>query len=253
MTANGKFNEWALHAYVDNEISCEQRSEIEAMLQGDPDAARLVDDWRHQREVLKQTYDGVLLEPLPASLTATLNRGGRPAWRPYLAMAAAVALVMLGGVAGWFAALQSMQAQARSFAERAIVAHEIYAVEVRHPVEVTAAEKDHLQAWLSKRVGVSFTAPDLTTHGYQLLGGRLAMADDRPAAQLMYEDKNRNRITIFLASLPDDRETSVHVEQKGKLVACYWRDGHLAFAVAGEIELEPMMKLTNEIYDQFET
>ena len=173
-------------------------------------------------------------------------------WATVAIAVVAVVVIVAGGVAGWFAALENTRTEAETFADRAIVAHEVYAVEVRHPVEVTATEKDHLQAWLSKRIGVDFRAPDLSKEGYTLLGGRLVMTEDRPAAQLMYEDSRRNRITIFLASLPDDRETSVHVEEKGKLLACYWRDGHLAFAVAGEMALESMMKLTNEIYEQFE-
>ena len=68
----------------------------------------------------------------------------------------------------------------------------------------------------------------------------------------MYEDGRRNRITIYLMTQDKEGETAVHVEEKGPLIACYWLDGKLAFVVAGEMDLDPMMKLTNIIYEKFE-
>jgi anti-sigma factor RsiW len=248
----GKIDDWALHAYVDNEVSGEQRAEIEALLQSDSELAKRVEDWRRQRELLKQAYDGALTETLPRSLTATLRSGGGLIARPYMAMAAALAMLLLGGLCGWFLAIETERSHVADFANRALTAHAVYAVEVRHPVEVRANEKDHLQNWLSKRVGTAFNVPDLTAQGYTLLGGRLLAAGDRPAALLMYEDAQSNRITIFLSAAAEESETALYVEQRGNLTACYWRDGKLDFAVAGEMPREPMMKLAEAVYDAFE-
>ena len=252
MTMN-RIDEWALHAYVDNEVSAEQRAEIEQHLRADPELAQKVEAWRRQRELLKQTYDGVLGETLPPSLAATLRTGGSLAARPYLAMAAAIALLLLGGLAGWFMALQPERLDAADIARDALFAHQVYAAEVRHPVEVKADEKAHLQAWLSKRVGTPFTVPDLTLEGYTLLGGRLLALGGKPAALLMYEDIKANRISILLTSQDAATETALHVEQLGNLTACYWRDGKLGFAVAGGMARDPMMKLAKIIYDKFES
>ncbi len=49
--------------------------------------------------------------------------------------------------------------------------------EVRHPVEVTAAQQDHLVQWLSKRVGRPLKVPVLAAEGYELVGGRLLSGD----------------------------------------------------------------------------
>ncbi len=252
MTQN-KIDDWALHAYVDNEVSAEQRAEIEQHMRTDPELAQKVDAWRRQRELLKQAYDGVMGETLPPSLAATLRTGGSLAARPYLAMAAAIALVLLGGLAGWFMAQQSQRLDVADIARDALFAHQVYSAEIRHPVEVKADDKAHLQTWLSKRVGTPFTVPDLTVEGYTLLGGRLLALGGKPAALLMYEDIEANRISILLTSQDVDSETALHVEQRGKLVACYWRDGKLGFAVAGDMARDPMMKLAKIIYDKFES
>ena len=169
----GKIDDWALHAYVDNEVSGEQRAEIEELLRADPEIAQRVGSWRRQRDVLKQAYDGVLAEPLPPSLTATLRHGGSFRARPYLAMAAAMALLLMGGLAGWFLSLETGYSKVADIAQQALAAHAVYSGEVRHPVEVRADDKLHLQAWLSKRVGTPFKVPDLSAEGYSLLGGRL--------------------------------------------------------------------------------
>jgi anti-sigma factor RsiW len=117
---------------------------------------------------------------------------------------------------------------------------------------VAASDRDQLQAWLNKRIGVSFKVPDLTDQGYTLLGGRLLASGDKPAAQLMYEDAEKKRITIYLAANPAKADAALRVEEKGPLVACYWLDGPLGFVVAGEMDKEPMMRLARVIYEKFE-
>ena len=51
------------------------------------------------------------------------------------------------------------------FARQAAVAHAVYAPEVRHPVEVSAAQQEHLVQWLSKRLGRPLKIPDLVGTG----------------------------------------------------------------------------------------
>jgi anti-sigma factor RsiW len=246
--------DWALHAYADNEICGEQRDEIEQLIRAEPEMAQRVEAWRQQKALLKQAYDGVLSEPLPPALAATLRSGpgARVTTSPWLAMAAAVLLVVVGGLGGWFLRADVATLGGEDIAQQALSAHQVFAAEIRHPVEVDASDKAHLQAWLSKRIGTPFTVPDLAAEGYTLLGGRLLAAGGHPAAQLMYENAGKSRITVFLTAQAKEEETSVRVEEQGNLIACYWKDHKLAFAVAGEMDREPMMRLAKAIYDQFE-
>jgi anti-sigma factor RsiW len=253
MTTLKTIESWALHAYVDGELDATERCAIEKLLADDAAARQVVDSYRRQKQALKQAFDGTLSEALPPSMLAALATRGTWKSKPYLHMAAAIALLLFGGLAGWFAGHDPIAAQAQSVAANAIAAHEVYASEVKHPVEVLASEKDHLQAWLSKRVGVAFEIPDLTAEGYTLLGGRLLASASQPAAQLMYEDANKQRITMFLTASNDKSETALRVETKGRLIACYWLDGKLAFAMAGELDQASMMNLARIVYDKFES
>ena len=244
---------WALNAYVDGELDAAERHEVEELLAGDAAARATVATYRRQKESMKQAYDGLLSDPVPASLVAALAT--RRSWRarPFMNMAAAIMLVFLGGAAGWFAGHDPGGAVAETIVASAISAHEVYASEVKHPVEVLASDKDHLEAWLSKRVGVAFTAPDLTGQGYTLLGGRLLAVSEHPAAQLMYEDGAKKRITIFLTANIGEAESALRVEHKGAVIACYWLNEKLAFAMVGEMDEEPMMRLARIVYDSFES
>ena len=248
---NDHMEDWALHAYLDNELSPEQRAEVEARLAREPEAARKLADWKHQRALMKAAFDGVLDEPVPPQLGAVLHQRRAPRLSPWLAMAAALLLLICGGLAGWVLKGEAPVTVA-DLGQQAIAAHSVYAVEVRHPVEVAANDKDHLQAWLSKRVGTAFTVPDLTEQGYALLGGRLLSGSDGPTALLMYEDQKGQRLSVLLASPGTDMDTALKVEQQGQLIACTWQDGKLAVAVAGEMARDPMMVLAKAVYEKLE-
>lgn len=253
MTNEHMNNDWMLHAYADGELSPEQRLEVEALVARDPEAARKLADWKRQRELLKQAFDDVLDEPVPPQLAAVLRRPA-PVRRvsPWMAMAAAVLLLLMGGMAGWMLKGEGAPVTVADLGRQALEAHSVYAVEVRHPVEVTGDDREHLQAWLSKRVGTPFAVPDLTEEGYTLLGGRLLAGNEGPAAMLMYEDQQGQRLSVVLAASGTDAESALKVEEQGKLIACTWVDGKLAVAVAGEMARDPMMVLAKAVYEKLE-
>jgi anti-sigma factor RsiW len=245
--------DWTLHAYVDGEAPAELRAEIEMRLARDPEAAKLVETWRAQKQSIREAFDPILDDPLPDQLANIRKRPQAMLAWPLAVIAASLVLVLMGGIAGWFAAERAGSLEARSLAGEALAAHKVYTAEVRHPVEVFANESEHLATWLSKRLGHALKLPDLTAEGYTLLGGRLLAVEGRPAAQLMYEDQSKRRITLFLVSNPGNTETAIRIEESGPLSACYWLDGAFGFAVAGELDRERLMALAHAVYRQFES
>ncbi len=243
---------WAINAYADGELDPVERANVERLLAGDPDARRILDGIERQKRALKSAYDSVLDEPVPRSLSASVQGSYSRRLAPYAAMAASLAILALGAAGGWYMAHESASTLVADMGRKAINAHEVYAAEIRHPVEVAASESDHIRKWLSKRIGTDITIPDLTANGYTFIGGRLLATDDRPAGQLMYEDVSKNRLTIFLAANPNTGGETIHVREKGELISCYWAENALAFAVTGEMPKDAMMKLANNIYDQME-
>lgn len=252
MTANKTIEMWALHAYADSELAAHERVEVERHLEEDVDARGVLDSIRREKAVMHSTYNDVLAEPVPFGLLAAARSQSRRRLGPWVAMAASVALLLIGAGGGWVGAMRSLPDAMDVMSKRALVAHEVYANDAKHFVEVTAAESDHLQKWLSKRIGANVMIPDLTERGYTFLGGRLLAAEERPAGQLLFEDRNKNRVAVFVTLNPDHLDMPMEVEQRGSLWGCYWMDGKFGLAVTGDLPKDEMLALAKDVYEQLE-
>jgi len=252
MTEPTNSEDWSLHAYADGEIAGQESRALDERLAGDPEARAKVEAWRRQKALLREAFDPVLDQTVPANIKAALRHHRGFSLSPY-AIAAALALLIIGGAAGWFTSLQMNAPEAMQFADLAIEAHEVFTREERHAVEVAANDSEHLTSWLSKRIGQKLVVPDLTARGYTFLGGRLLAAGTQPAAQLMYEDQAKRRITIFLTANQAGAESKFIVEEKRGITACYWLDGPLGFVIAGEQSRDDIMSLAHMVYKSFES
>jgi len=147
-----------------------------------------------------------------------------------------------GAAAGWMLAewhTSRPAGDAEPLAQRAAIAHAVYAPEVRHPVEVRVDEKAHLTAWLSKRLQAEVRPPDLDAEGFALLGGRLLPGEGTspritlPAAQFMYESANGRRMTLYVRNAEDaERQLPPRYGRVGSVGVFGWIEGRLACALA---------------------
>jgi anti-sigma factor RsiW len=247
-----RVTEEELHAYVDGELPQDRLSAVEAWLATHPDDANRVAAWREQIIAIRARYGSIANEKPPEHLA--LKRLLRKSW-PWRATAAAViAAFVIGGAAGWF--VRGVSASAPSgfemFTTDAVDAHKLYTVEVRHPVEVTATDAEHLVQWLSKRVGYDLRAPDLSRVGLKLVGGRLLPGPTGAAAFFMYENASGERFTIYSARAESPSESAMRFNVLGKCTAVYWVDGDVAYVVASQANRDMVSKVANAAYEQFD-
>lgn len=190
-----------INAYVDGELGPEAQAQVERHLGAEVEDARRVSEYRAIGEALHALYDPVMDEPVPARLIAATERPRSAALVWSMRIAAVLALLVVGGAGGWFLRQTTSVADASeiALARHAIEAHRLYAVEVRHPVEVAADEEAHMSTWLSRRLGKPIKPPALAGAGFKLVGGRLLPAADKPAAQFMYENAGGQRLTLYFA------------------------------------------------------
>ncbi len=243
-----------LHAHLDGELEAERCAAVEAFLAVHPEQALRARRLRRQTRLIAQAYGPLLERPLPPALVALALRAVRqPARRwPRLAAAAVVALALLGSGAGagwWWRAQSALAPTEAGFLADALSAHQVYTIEVRHPVEVGADEADHLVTWLSRRLGLALAAPDLSGQGYELVGGRLLPAPHGPAAQLMYQEPSGRRLTLYVRPSADPAdETAFRFASEGQLSALYWRDQGGAWALLGELPRDQLLRLAHQVY-----
>jgi anti-sigma factor RsiW len=240
-----------LHAYLDGELPADRRVEVEAWLASHPDDAARLNEWRSQKDAIRTRYAAVADEPVPARFGLDrLMRAGSRSWRA-IAAAAAIVSFLAGGVVGWMAHGASAEAPSQfdTYAAQALDAHKTYVVEVRHPVEVTGAERPHLVQWLSKRLDYRLLLPDLESRGLKLVGGRLLPGPLGPAALFMYEGPSGERYTLYCArtNAPPD---AMHYKSADRFAGFYWVDRGIAYVVSGPSDREKLSGVAQAVYDQ---
>ena len=235
-----------LHAYVDGGLSEGATAEIEAWIRAHPEDAERMRAYSEQNAALRSLYNPVLDEPVPAALLAVHSS----AWRRY---AAAAAIFALGIGLGWMVRGNFITPQIVpvSLARLAATAHAVYSPEVRHPVEVTGDDEDHLVRWLSKRLGTSLKAPKLAPLGYDLVGGRLLSGPQGPVAHFMYQDGRGQRLTLYVSKQRGEpRDTAFRFSQEDRVSVFYWVDGNFGYALSGEMKREQLLRVAEVVYKQ---
>jgi anti-sigma factor RsiW len=247
-----------LHARIDGQLPRERMDDVEAHLAAHPEVEARFSQYAAQRQALRAAFAAQAGGPIPARLRVAnlLERRQRRQYRLLAQIAAAVGLILLGGIGGWAARefagpLSSLPpgAVARMITADAIIAHRTFSVEVRHPVEVDAGQEAHLVQWLSKRLGRQLVVPDLTAAGFQLMGGRLLPAEDGPAAQFMYENGNRERLTLYLRAGVEG-ETAFRYHEEGGIGAFYWSDEGFGYAIAAKADRNLLLRIAELVYRQ---
>lgn len=252
-----------LSAYVDNELEAGERARVEAWLHSHPEDRARVQAWQADRQALAAHFNPVTLEPTPAALLAAVwQRQGPPRW----AMAAAAAgLLLAGGVLGgagvwqWQAQRQAAQlaqiklqlapGTAQGWVQRAAFAHSIYTKEPRHAVEV-GAQEEHLSRWLTRRIDIPVKLFDLQAQGFELVGGRLLPDGPGKSAQLMYQDVDKRRVTVYLRKPEQGTDAAFRFEQQAALGMFYWVEEGAGYALVGELPKDTLLALAKAIYDQ---
>ena len=241
-----------LHAYADGQLDAARLLPVEAWLSAHPEQRALVEAWRAQSSALHQRYDAVLDEAVPARLLPAANS------RHWLnrRWATAALWLLCGGLGGFLlrgevSAPLPLPAAALSFPRQAAVAHAVFVPEVRHPVEVGADQEAHLVGWLSKRLGAELKPPHLEAAGYRLVGGRLLPGESGAAAQFMYEDESRKRLTLYVRAMVDDAQGADfrYATEQGVDVF-YWIDGRFGYALSGTTGRADMLRLATLVYRQ---
>lgn len=280
-----------IQAYVDGQLGEAQREQVETHLAEHPELAAQVTGYRSINDDLHNLFDPALEEPIPdrfAGIFAGLGEsesqtissppssrksklrdfverilgsggiGGilAPAqplggWRQP-SFFATLAWVGVGIAVGWQMQHAMPQDTLPPMVKHAAVAYITYASETVHPVEVRASEEDHLEAWLSKRMGINLKAAKLDEVGLTLMGGRLLAGTQRPVAQFMYEDKVGRRLTLYVKTqeLGFDQSTPFKYAEEGEVKAFYWINNGTGYVLSGNLDRPDLLKVAEAVYQQ---
>jgi anti-sigma factor RsiW len=251
MKNTSRVTEEELHAYVDGELAADRHGAVEKWVAEHPEDAARVAAWRTQAEGIRARYGATAAEPVPERLKLERLPSPRRSWAA-AAAAAAIAAFLVGTGVGWMARGASAGSSGFDlFTNEALVAHKLYVVEVRHPVEVPGAERAHLGQWLSKRIGHELRVPSLEPLALKLVGGRLLPGPTGAAAFFMYEGPSGERFTLYCAR-SSEPETAMRFRAEDQAAAFYWVDRELVYVTSGPPDRDQLQRVAQAAYDQLE-
>jgi len=245
-----------LMAYADGQASDAVREAVDAHLAANPEAAAEIALIQRQNDAIRTLFHPAGAETVPPRLKPRRLAAeiGKRRSRSWGWAAAAVILVGLGLGAGWFARPLFEQAPpSATLIADAVNAHAVYVSENRHAVEVLGEDSEHLSTWLSNRLDTTLGMPDLTPHGFTLVGGRLLPGEPHiggRAAQLMYENASEQRITIYVTAALPGGEPAYQFTSHDGAEAFYWANARITCTVVGTLPEEEMRAVAAAVYSQ---
>lgn len=244
-----------LSAWVDGELAPADAARVQAWLEAHPEDAARVQRWAVDRDDLRALFGPPAEETVPAALRDLVTRhAGPPRW----ALAAAAAGLLVAGALGGGGAVWQWQRHGgapqgatapQGWVQRAAYAHSVYVPEPRHAVEVRAQE-EHLARWLTRRIEVPVKLFDLRDQGFELVGGRLLPDGAGKSAQLMYQDGQGVRVTVYLRKPEAGADAAFRYERQGELGMFYWVEAGAGYALVGALPRATLLALAEAIYRQ---
>jgi len=255
MSAGLPLSEDDLSAYADRQLPPERVAEVAARLVEEPALAARVAAIQRQNAMLRDAFDPWLAEALPRDfIAAASGRRARPsrATRAWPAFAAAASL--LAGVAlGWLVRGELLQREVTpvTFPRQAALTHALYATDANRPVEIWANEEERMVRWLSKRLSFPLHAPNLNSVGFALVGGRLVAGNERPGALFMYENADKQRISLLVRKDAEPaRETAFRYALEDGVGVFYWIDDSCGYALSGNLDKLQLLSIARIVYGQ---
>lgn len=245
-----------LSAYLDGEIGEAERAELETLLTRDDDAKTLLEKLKTGSNFGNTAFEDFLHDPVPLALVRQIKQGPGTSLKTERVTAAAapvrsvkiwprvlagsVALMLLGGAAGFIVGTAGNTGQpaeianARGLLDDIADYHRIYSRQKDHLVEVPASEAPKIETWLAASVGVPFRIPQLSGKGLTFQGARLLVSNGKPVAQLVYRSAEGEIFAIcFLKNTSGAQSSDFDESIRDDVGMVSWQKGGAAYVLVG--------------------
>lgn len=253
---HGAILEDDLHAFVDDLLTNDRRTEVQEYLDRHPDAAAQVVRLRAQRQALRAAFTHVADEPVPSRLNlqsiAESYRSSTDSLRRWKAAAAVTLALGLGSTGGWFAhgVAEAPAAGVSALSREAGANYATYAFDTERPVEIDGNHKAQLVSWVSTRLQRHVAVPDLAQAGYHLVGGRLVATEHGPAALFLYDDRQGTRLAVMVRKMTVQLDTPTMQRNEGPFDGYSWADKGLGYSLVGNDRPASLHSLADEVRRQ---
>ncbi|WP_275783964.1 anti-sigma factor family protein [Pararhizobium gei] len=247
-----------LSAFIDGEVTDEDRKELEQLIARDDEARRLLETLKSGTAFGNKAFEEFLHDPVPLSLVRGIKQGtaANPKAARVIpaaarktkvkiwprALAASVTLLLVGGSTGFLIGKTSdddarltKTAAARTWLDDIADYHRVYSRQTaEHLVEVRPSSDGRMESWLASSVGVNFSLPDLGERGLTFEGARLLVAAGKPVAQLIYKNDSGDVFAIcFLKGKPGQPDSKMTESINDDISMISWQKNGASYVVVG--------------------
>ena len=263
-----------LSAFMDGEMSREEKEELEKLIASDADARRIFDELKHGSDVGRKAFDEVLKEPVPLALVRSIKSTQPPKTRepsPRItrhslklaptgrqSLAAALILFAVGGGIGYLFGMQPTAVPAgtpptptqlvtRNWLDDIAAYHRIYSRQPQHMVELQASQLDEIAKWLASTVGVKFNFPDLAADGLVFQGARMSIAAGKPVGQLIYKNLDGDVVAICFTKTDGVADDDFNETIKDDISIVLWHRNGTTYAIVGPSSNAMLDQIANRV------
>lgn len=246
-----------LTAYLDGELTAEQRASLEAMLETDERVVGRLEFLSRSSLPFKQAFAPLLAEAPKAKLEAMVSalHDRQPADMPagigrrrFLGALAACLVAGIVADRAFIGLHRRLTASDEGSEWRAVVAEYIalYTPDtLAGPVPSLAAQAGQLSA-VEARLGLRLSPEAIALSGADFKRALLLQYDDQPLAQLAYLDPETGPLALCIVR-SDDGPKSPDVEARKGMNVVYWSDKTHAFMLIGHAPVERMKALAGDV------
>lgn len=226
-----------LHARLDNELDVAGAITVDRHLSECRACAAQFAALQNLKEEIAAAQPGYALPPkLERKLASRFTSQG--AWlaglwnRPWQSAAA------LGGAAVCIAVLVMFLPSMRTAGEAGVIAAEILdshlrALQPGHLFDVQSSDQHTVKPWFQGRTDFSPPVPDLTNDGFILVGGRLEVIHQQPAAAIVYK-RRQHVISLYVSPSPGAEAKQV-LQDLGGYHLLHWSQDRMSYWAVSDV------------------
>lgn len=239
-----------LHAYIDHQLSDDDRRLVETFLASNAEVSAQVRAWQQDAQQLRAALSGALQQPAnpgldPALIRQRLKRQSRR----HLASAAVLLIaVSVGGFSGWQAREMTLLSAAQPMGD-AMQAYRLFAQKGLLPADYKVDGDGDMQGWLDRYFTQANRLPDLSDAGFKPVSGRLLSTEQGAAAMVVYEDPRGQKISFYVRPPgPKNFLLPRGSRSDGELRAEYWSGAGYNYAMVSPTDTPAaqMLKQTEQ-------
>ncbi len=211
-----------------------RKSEVEAAIARDPQAASRVSDYRAQTSALRAAHAGVIVEPVPERLLDVVESAGRASDRPILRRAAAGLMIVSAGLGGWLIGYDGQDPAHRALLDESY-RHYVLQGPDQSAAAGAGAAQERAISWVDNEMAIRLSAPDLTGEGFSLVDKRRVGDGGDQLVALDYRSGDGRTFSLFIAPRWTDSPGPIVDRERDGVALAYWHDGPIAASIATQL------------------